>query len=97
MRRTLKIFCAIGLIAAFLVMATAMVLPHAHEAGTPHHVCWVCQAKAIGVSAPEVGPQPGPLHPAAPLPPPGQAAVYLQIAPLLSEARAPPVSSPVLP
>ena len=61
MKKT-KFLCVAGLLLAFLAMATAMALPHTHlheqdhSADTRGHVCWICQAKAVGVSTPEVGP-----------------------------------------
>jgi len=91
-KRTFRILCAIGLVAAFLAMATAMVLPHSHSDGTQtqHHACWICQAKAVGVSTPEVGPNLVLLHRVAHLALPAQAVLDLQETLFLPEARAPP-------
>ncbi len=101
MKRTLKLLCAIGLVAVFLAMATAMVLPHSHlhsdGTETQHHACWICQAKAIGVSAPEGGPNLVLLHRVAQLSLPGQAALPPQPVFFFTQARAPPSALPVLP
>ena len=101
MKRTLKLLCAIGLVASFLAMATAMVLPHSHlhsdGTETQHHACWICQAKAIGVSTPEVGPNLLLLHRVAHLAPPAQAVLPPQLVFFFTQARAPPQSFPVLP
>lgn len=53
MKQTVKVLGILGLTAAFLVMATAMVIPHAHHQNTPHHACWLCQSKGISVDAPQ--------------------------------------------
>ena len=58
MKPVLKKLLAFGIIAAFLLMAVAMVLPHSHTSDTHAHACWICQAKAIGIAAPAVVPQP---------------------------------------
>ena len=101
MRRTLRVLCVIGLVAAFLAMGTAMVLPHSHlhkhDADTHAHACWVCQAKAVGVSSPEAGPKLVVLHQTAFVPPARQAVLHLQQNLFLPEARAPPLSLPVSP
>ncbi len=97
MRQPFRKLLALGIIAAFLLMATAMVLPHTHDAETAHHACWVCQAKAIGVSAPSVGPDPVSLHFTAFSTPAAPALFCPQAIPLCFEARAPPFASPVLP
>ncbi|MDO8730305.1 MAG: hypothetical protein Q7J69_03875 [Candidatus Omnitrophota bacterium] len=86
----------LGVVAAFLVMATAMVLPHSHDAETAHHVCWICQSKATGVSTPEVSPRPAVLHLISIAAPAARRIFETQASFLFSEARAPPVSSPVL-
>ncbi len=52
MKQTVKVLGILGLTAAFLVMATAMVIPHAHPHNTVRHACWLCQAKGISVDAP---------------------------------------------
>ena len=96
MKQTLRFLGIVGLVAAFALMAVAMVLPHSHDADTAQHACWICHSKAVGVSAPEVSPQPAVLH---------RVSIAVLVARpffesktsfLLFDSRAPPVFSPVL-
>ena len=96
MKRTLRFLCVVGLVAAFVMMAVAMVLPHAHTAETAQHACWICQSKAIGVVTPEVSPRPPVLHLISFAAPAARRVFEAQTSFLFSEARAPPLSSPVL-
>lgn len=87
---------ALGIVVAFFAMATAMVLPHSHDAETAHHACWICQSKATGVSAPEVSPRPAALHLISLAAPAARPIFESQASFLFSEARAPPLFSPAL-
>ena len=96
MKRPFQKFLALGVVAAFFFLSAAMVLPHSHNAQTAHHACWICQAKAIGVSTPEVSPRPAVLHLISIAAPAARRVFESQPSFLFSEARAPPLSSPVL-
>ena len=90
MKRTLRFLCVVGLAAAFVMMAVAMVLPHAHTAETVQHICWICQSKATGVAAPATAPDPAVLHLISLAAPATRRVFESQASFLFSEARAPP-------
>lgn len=96
LKRALRFLCTVGLLAAFLAMAVAMVLPHAHDTQTHQHVCWICHAKAIGVAAPSAGPGLAVLRATAFVVPAAKVLFEPQVVPLFFEARAPPLFSSVL-
>ena len=91
MKRAMKLLCVAGVVAAFVLMATAMVLPHSHNAETTTaHACWICQSKVVGVSAPETTPRPGVLHLISFAAPAVRRVFEAQASFLFSDARAPP-------
>ncbi len=51
MRNALKFFLVGLVVVAFAAVGVAAVLPHAHGANTPHHVCWISFAKKAGVAS----------------------------------------------
>jgi len=86
-----KKLLALSVVAVFVLMATAMVLPHSHGAETTTaHACWICQSKVVGVSTPEVSPTPAVLHLISLAAPAALRLFESQASFLFSEARAPP-------
>jgi|GEM_PF-3614530 len=90
MKHSFRKLLALGVVAAFLLMAVAMVLPHSHASETAHHACWICHSKAVGVSPPEVSPRPAAFQIAAFSVLSAPAILESQSSFLFSEARAPP-------
>ncbi len=92
MKRT-KSLVTFVLLAAFLAMGVAMVLPHHHDASTVQHVCWMCQAKAVGVAAPSLSADADPQFVFIASLPREEVSLFTWVFPLTQSARAPPLSS----
>ncbi|MCM8794514.1 MAG: hypothetical protein NC819_01755 [Candidatus Omnitrophica bacterium] len=83
----------VAVIAAFLVVGTAAVLPHLHSDDTLQHACWISQARQmIGSPTPEAA------HAAPPVITSHLVIAHADTRPLTvpflpQEIRAPPLSS----
>ncbi len=91
MKRALKFLGVFGLVVAFTLVGVAMALPHRHTADTPHHVCWLCQAKGVAVAPPQADPEIGPTTWAVSDSVSESRCFYPHSTVLLKETRAPPV------
>ena len=82
-----------GVVAAFLAMGVAMVLPHHHDETTVQHICWICQAKATGAAPSVAAAQVTPALKWVSFVPNEPASVFTRVFLLTRGARAPPFLS----